>query len=154
MFEGVGMVSTAAPRPARFERGAPVFYADDIDRAAATEINSEGGAFFTRGAKKMSTDFDNATQMIEGAQERMSAAITALRKQEEAISEGSKRVSQNVRKAANDMAEGLNRISKLGDFNNLERYVTLLERAAGAMTVLADLEKDGKLAKITAAVKG
>jgi hypothetical protein len=51
------------------------------------------------------------------------------------------------------MASGLIKMEKSANFNNLERYVSLLERAASAMQTLADLEKAGKLDKIAGALK-
>jgi len=44
-------------------------------------------------------------------------------------------------------------VQKQADFNNLTRYVELLERAATAMTTLSELEKAGKLQKIAGALK-
>ena len=51
------------------------------------------------------------------------------------------------------MSEGLSRIEKQANFDNLERYVTLLERANVALSALAELEKNGKLNKISEALK-
>ena len=44
-------------------------------------------------------------------------------------------------------------IAEVANFERLERYVELLERAAQAMSVLAELEKNGKLEKIANAIK-
>ena len=41
----------------------------------------------------------------------------------------------------------------MANFERLERYVELLERAAQAMSGLAELEKNGKLEKIANAIK-
>ena len=51
------------------------------------------------------------------------------------------------------MSEGLSRIEKQANFDNLERYVALLERANVALSALAELEKNGKLNKISEALK-
>jgi hypothetical protein len=64
-----------------------------------------------------------------------------------------KKVSGSVRKAADDLASGLAKVEKTANFSNLERYVSLLERAATAMSTLAELEKEGKLNKISSALK-
>jgi hypothetical protein len=45
------------------------------------------------------------------------------------------------------------KVEKTANFSNLERYVNLLERAATAMSTLAELEKEGKLDKISSALK-
>ena len=59
-----------------------------------------------------------------------------------------KKASGDVRDVANKLAEGLIKIEKVANFERLERYVELLERAAQAMSVLAELEKNGKLEKL------
>ena len=62
-------------------------------------------------------------------------------------------MSGDVRKAADDLASGLLKVEKQANFANLERYVSLLERAAVSMQTLAELEKTGKLEKIAGALK-
>jgi hypothetical protein len=69
------------------------------------------------------------------------------------LQESAKKASGSVRKSADDLAQGLLKVQKQADFNNLNRYVELLERAATAMTTLAELEKAGKLQKIAGALK-
>lgn len=69
------------------------------------------------------------------------------------MSEASKRTSGNVRKAADDLQSGLSKIEKVASFDRLDRAVAVLERAAAALTILAELEKDGKLERIANAVK-
>ena len=64
-----------------------------------------------------------------------------------------KKVSSSVRDSANKLGEGLLRVEKMADFNKLDRYVSLLERAAAAFESLAELEKTGKLEKIALAIK-
>lgn len=61
--------------------------------------------------------------------------------------------SGGVRDAADKLAAGLNKIEKAANFDRLERYVELLERAAKAMDLLATLEQSGKLEKIAGALR-
>ena len=84
--------------------------------------------------------------MFETSADKLGASATKM-------AATAKKASQDVRKAADDMASGLLKIEKQANFNNLERYVLLLERAASAMQSLAELEKSGKLEKIAASLK-
>lgn len=49
--------------------------------------------------------------------------------------------------------ESTGELQKSADFERLERYVALLERAAVAMQTLAELEASGRLEKIAAAIR-
>jgi hypothetical protein len=69
------------------------------------------------------------------------------------MSDMTKKASGNIRKAADDLSSGLAKVEKQANFNNLERYVGLLERAATAMSTLSELEKAGRLDKIAGALK-
>jgi hypothetical protein len=51
------------------------------------------------------------------------------------------------------MAAGLAKVEKAANFDRLERMVDLLERAAVAMSTLAEMEKSGQLAKLSEAIK-
>ena len=61
--------------------------------------------------------------------------------------------SQSVRQSTQKMAEGLARIEKQANFDRLEMYVLLLERANVALSELAELESKGMLEKISSALK-
>lgn len=101
----------------------------------------------------MTQDFAKATEACDDATKLFQRSLDALMAAQDRISEASKRTSGNVRKAADDLQSGLNRIEKVASFDRLDRVVTILERAAAALTVLAELEKDGKLERIANAVK-
>jgi len=85
--------------------------------------------------------------------ETFNFALNQLLTKEKEISESSKKVSGNIRKSANELAEGLIKLEKTVNFQNLERYVGLLERAATTLETLAQLEKNGDLTKIIGALK-
>jgi len=101
----------------------------------------------------MATDFEKAAAICDDATKVFEKAFSHMLASETKIAEASKRTSGNIRKAANELHEGLQRVEKVANFDKLERYVGLLERAASAMSVLAELEKDGKLERIANAVK-
>lgn len=97
---------------------------------------------------------------IKKAEQIMESAIGNFQKTQErfgnltqSMTDLTKKASGNIRKAADDLSSGLARVEKQANFNNLERYVVLLERAAVAMSTLAELEKTGRLDKIAGALK-
>jgi hypothetical protein len=101
----------------------------------------------------MKPDYDNATKIIEEAHAKFDNAVAKLLKSEQQISDTTKKASENVRIATSKLAEGLTRIEKQANFDKLERYVELLERAEKSITALSLLENNGKLEKIISALK-
>lgn len=99
------------------------------------------------------TDYEKASEIAETAEKMFKRNASNLMATTEDLQTNIKKVSGNVRKAADDLAAGLSRVEKTANFSNLERYVALLERAATAMSTLAELEKEGKLDKISSALK-
>ena len=124
-----------------------------INKAIATELSGEAGEYLTRKAKMISTDYEKATEITETAEKMFKRNVSNLMATTEELQNNIKKVSGNVRKAADDLAAGLLKVEKTANFANLERYVSLLERAATAMSTLAELEKEGKLNKISNALK-
>lgn len=101
----------------------------------------------------ISTDYEKASEIAETAEKMFKRNVSNLMDTADELQTNIKKVSGNVRKAADDLASGLVKMEKTANFSNLERYVTLLERAATALATLAELEKEGKLNKITTALK-
>lgn len=101
----------------------------------------------------MSTDYETASKIAEDATKMFKKNYGELVETATQLQESAKKASGSVRKSADDLAQGLLKVQKQADFNNLTRYVELLERAATAMTTLAELEKNGKLGKIAGALK-
>jgi hypothetical protein len=124
-----------------------------ITNSMAIELSSEAGTYLTRKAKMISIDYEKATEITETADKMFKRNISNLILTTDELQNNIKKVSGNVRKAADDLAAGLSKVEKTANFANLERYVSLLERAATAMSTLAELEKDGKLNKISSALK-
>jgi uncharacterized protein YukE len=137
----------------KVDRYGPAFTLKSVLNTIAQEVESDTGTFITRGAKTVATDMQKATDAVTDAERLFGAAVDRFNAQTAALSTATKKCSSDVRKAADDMASGLIKMEKSANFNNLERYVSLLERAASAMQTLADLEKAGKLDKIAGALK-
>lgn len=101
----------------------------------------------------VTTDYEKASEIAETAEKMFKRNASKLMATSDELQANIKKVSGNVRKAADDLASGLMKVEKTANFANLERYVLLLERAATAMSTLAELEKSGKLDKISSALK-
>ena len=136
---------------AKYERGEPLYQNRNVTLLCAKDILE--GNFFSRKVKYMNDDLKKATNLSEECFSVFSVSLNNLLKKEQEISESSKKASGNVRKATNDLAEGLSKLEKTANFANLEKYVLLLERAANSLTTLAELEKTGHLSKISGALK-
>ena len=150
---GVNPHFVTSMKPDVVDRYGPGWSVGRINTAIATELTSDVGTYLTRKAKMISTDYEKATEITETADRMFKRNISALMITTEELQTNIKTVSGNVRKAADDLAAGLTKVEKTANFANLERYVNLLERAATAMSTLAELEKEGKLDKISSALK-
>ncbi len=138
---------------AKIDRYGPAYTLKSVVNTVADELNQPNGGYITRGAKSVSTDMQKATHTLTEAERMFSTAVSNYQAQTTALSAAAKKCSGDVRKAADDLSSGLAKVEKTANFANLERYVSLLERAATAMQTLAELEKAGKLDKIAGALK-
>jgi hypothetical protein len=143
----------ARTKPDVIDRNGPGWSVARITKAIADELTLETGTYLTRSAKMIETDYEKASEIAETAEKMFKRNASNLMATTEDLQTNIKKVSGNVRKAADDLAAGLSRVEKTANFSNLERYVALLERAATAMSTLAELEKEGKLDKISSALK-
>jgi len=140
-------------KPDVINRRGPCWSVAKVTNAVAVELTTESGTYITRKAKMISTDYEKASEITETAEKMFKRNVSNLMGTADELQVSIKKVSGNVRKAADDLASGLIKMEKTANFSNLERYVSLLERAATALTTLAELEKEGKLGKITTALK-
>jgi hypothetical protein len=132
--------------------GAPMWTETSAYKVWAVEVlRSED--YLTRRAKMMNDDYVKASEIAETADQLFKRNIDKLTVTTDTLQANVKKVSGNVRKAADDLSAGLAKVEKTANFANLEKYVALLERAATAMSTLAELEKAGKLEKIAGALK-
>jgi len=139
-------------RPSRYGKHGPEWLVSDVKKAAIQRIISNSD-YFTYRAKQMNDDVAKATELTQDATKRFSLVLEDFRKTHTAFSDHAKKASSSVRVAADAMASGLLKIEKTANFDRLERMVGLLERAATAMTTMAELEKGGQLKKISEAIK-
>lgn len=140
-------------RPDVIDSKGPGWRLDRIVKCVADELTTETGTYTTRSAKMVNADYEKASEILTEAEKLFRRNSDNFMRTTEELQANIKKVSGGVRKAADDLASGLSKVEKTANFANLERYVLLLERAATAMTTLAELEKEGKLNKISSALK-
>ncbi|MDP3303615.1 MAG: hypothetical protein Q8S46_05635 [Methylotenera sp.] len=133
------------------DKEGPAFLKSDVDKAVMGLILVDD--FFEGRAKKMATDVERAVERTEEFTNGFSTAIDKFSALEQKLSSETKRVTGNVRDASEKLASGLAKVEKSANFDRLEKYVLLLERAANAMHSLAELEASGKLEKIAASIR-
>lgn len=138
-------------RPVKNGKNGPMYLKSDVDSCVVKLINSE--SYFEKRASQMKSDVEKAIEKTNQATDGFASALDKFTDVERKFAEQSKKSSGNVRDAGEKLAQGLARIEKAANFDRLERYVDLLERAATAMISLAELEKSGKLEKISQAIR-
>jgi len=125
-------------------------------REEATKMCSnliQSNDYFNRRDRKMLNELKDSKSQVDEHINRLDKSIVKLIAKEETLLDSSKAVSKGVKDTAQNLANAIARIEKQADFNRLEKYVTLLERAESAMSSLAELEVSGKLDKIAGALK-
>ena len=129
-----------------------IFYkADDVLNLILNSIKTN--QYFENRGKKMSKDLEKATKLVDESMEGFSRSIDKLVATENRMVDATKKVSTKVRETTQKLSEGLAKIEKQANFDRLERYVILLERASAAIESLAVMEKSGKLDKIATAIR-
>lgn len=138
-------------KPAMHDKHGPGYKVSDVRKVIVKMINSD--QYFKAQAKIMSKDIEQAIELTEDVNARFSKSLDNFQNTTKKFTEQAKSASGGVRDAADKLAAGLNKIEKAANFDRLERYVELLERAAKAMELLATLEQSGKLEKIAGALR-
>jgi Na+-transporting NADH:ubiquinone oxidoreductase subunit NqrC len=144
-------IKAAGMRPVGQDSKGLMWSAAGVRNECAADINI--GSYFQRRIKTMATDFQAAAAVCDNATELFERSFNSMLMAESSMAAAAKKSSGNIRKAADDLAQGLAKVEKTANFDRLEKYVGLLERAATAMNLLAELEKTGKLDKIASALK-
>ena len=101
----------------------------------------------------MSKEVENCADLTDAVTEQLGKSVDALFAKEALFFKQAVSVAREIKNASENIGQGIARIEKAANFDRLERYVTLIERAAAAMNMLHDLEKTGKLEKISKALQ-
>lgn len=141
----------AGLKPVKHDRDGPAYALDDVNKFVISKINNEN-YFYQKGVKMMS-DTKKASEKVEMTIKEFGTVIERFIALENSIVEQSKKTSGSLKDASEKLAQGISRVEKAANFERLERYVSLLERAATAMKMLAEIEATGKLEKIAGALK-
>lgn len=138
-------------KPVKIDKRGPLYDKEDLLNTTVRLIQTE--CYFKHGAKEMTKDANDAIAITEKVTQGFEVSLNRFSAVQKDFVNNCKKTSGDVRDAANKLSEGLARIEKAANFDRLERYVVLLERASVAMGALAELEKSGRLEKIAAALK-
>lgn len=131
--------------------GDQYFLNDEVVAYALNDIKAK--QYFNRRVKQMSNEIKDAIEKTETITQEFEAANHKLVTAQNKITTTVKTTSSQVRDASEKLSQGMARIEKAANFDRLERYAVLLERAAKAMNELAELEQSGRLEKIANAIK-
>jgi hypothetical protein len=137
--------------PAKVDKHGPAYRLTDFVAAVESMVNNE--MYFVERVRNMSKDVDAAVVKMEAMTSEFAKALGKFTAMEAKVVEQAKKTSGSVRDSADKLGAGFAKLEKTADFNRLERYVDLLERAATALTTLSELERAGKLDKISSALK-
>jgi hypothetical protein len=151
MLQKIGITTLDGIFPVRQDKKGLMWRQSDVFESVVNHIQTNN--YFKRRAKIMTKDLEEATNLINESTSFLETSIEKLLKTENDLMDKSKKVSGAVRKSAHDLMTGMAAIEKMANFDKLERYVMLLERTASAMTILSDLDKDGKLEKLMTVIK-
>lgn len=141
----------AGLKPVKHDKDGPAYTVDDVNKYVVSKINNEN-YFYSKGVTMMS-DTNRAAEKVEMTIKEFGTVINRFMALESSIIEQSKKTAGSLKDASEKLAQGIARVEKAANFERLERYVGLLERAATAMRLLAELESTGKLDKIAGALK-
>ena len=134
-----------------FVRGEPRLSIEKSRRNLIVEIHKTN--HLEKRERRMEKQINDVTDSVQATINSFGAALEKLVTTEAKISETTKKVTGQVRDNAQKLSDGLQKIEKLANFDRLERYVELLERAATAMETLAKLQETGRLEKIAGAIR-
>lgn len=137
--------------PAKIDKRGPLFHKADVTLLCERSILNN--TFFERHRKRMTADTQIAIDKTNDVTNELAKTLDKFTIVQDRFVDQSKRAAGSVRDASEKLAIGLSRVEKAANFDRLERYVELLERAASAMKSLAEIEATGKLEKIAAAIR-
>jgi hypothetical protein len=139
-------------KPKKIDANGPVYDAKDVYRAYIKAFVYDGD-YMTKQVKHMTKDAQIASELCDEMELKFRKSLSNFSAAQKDFSEQAKKISGDVRASSEKLAQGIQRVEKAANFERLERYVELLERAATAMTILGELEKTGKLDKIASAIR-
>lgn len=146
-----GLAAIMGLKPVKTDKRGPMYLKSDVDGTILRTICAE--QYFYMRVPIMTADAQKAIDATETAMKKFSETIDRFFEIETKVITSSKRASGALKDASERLGQGIARVEKAADFDRLERYVGLLERAETAMRGLAELEASGRLEKIADAIR-
>lgn len=138
-------------RPVKIDKDGPAYKKSDVLMYVEKQIKA--GMYYNQRDRKMSEEIKDVVTETDRAINKFEQAFDRFGEIEDRLSKRTKTATGRVRDAAQKLTDGLGKIERTANFDRLERYVALLERAEAAMSALAEMERSGKLERISAALK-
>jgi len=139
--------------PDKVIKNDPLWTGESVTKALAKIVNNNPELYFNQKERNIMKEITNATDIMDKAIEHFDKSYKRFELIETAMQKNIKTKAGDIKAAEEKLMQGLARIEKAANFDRLQQYVTLIERASSAMKILADLETEGRLDKIATAIR-
>tara|TARA_R110000824_G_C14781187_1_gene632021 strand:- start:66 stop:521 length:456 start_codon:yes stop_codon:yes gene_type:complete len=139
--------------PDKVIKNDPLWTGESVTKALAKIVNNNPELYFNQKERNIMKEITNATDIMNKAIEHFDKSYKRFELIETAMQKNIKTKAGDIKAAEEKLMQGLARIERAANFDRLQQYVTLIERASSAMKILADLETEGRLDKIATAIR-
>jgi|TARA_R110000782_G_scaffold249679_1_gene336913 hypothetical protein len=139
--------------PDKVIKNDPLWTGESVTKALAKIVNNNPELYFNQKERNIMKEITNATDIMDKAIEHFDKSYKRFELIETAMQKNIKTKAGDIKAAEEKLMQGLARIERAANFDRLQQYVTLIERASSAMKILADLETEGRLDKIATAIR-
>jgi hypothetical protein len=139
--------------PDKVIKSDPLWTGESVTKALAKIVNNNPELYFNQKERNIMKEITNATDIMDKAIEHFDKSYKRFELIETAMQKNIKTKAGDIKAAEEKLMQGLARIERAANFDRLQQYVTLIERASSAMKILADLETEGRLDKIATAIR-
>jgi hypothetical protein len=139
--------------PDKVIKNDPLWTGESVTKALAKIVNNNPKLYFNQKERNIMKEITNATDIMDKAIEHFDKSYKRFELIETAMQKNIKTKAGDIKAAEEKLMQGLARIERAANFDRLQQYVTLIERASSAMKILADLETEGRLDKIATAIR-
>ena len=116
-------------------------------------VNPDSSDTISRHDKDLIDLYTHAEKPVTEAEQIFSRSLDNMLTSHEALTEKVKRICGSVKDYSVKLGNGLLQVQRTADFDKLEKQVSILERAAQALTTLSELNEKGKLESIIKSIK-
>lgn len=138
-------------KPAGYDRGDARWAETDVAKLVNERLHNSD--YFQAREKDMVRAMEESAKVVDEMATRLLKSTDRLVEREKQLSDSTKKVSSQVRQNTDKLQGALSNMEKVANFERLERYVEILERAASAIQVISELEQGGKLERIIQAMR-